>query len=100
MPKKLTRKDLPQGEDNSQLESEMDQRDQFHKLRVLKESEGGKELISLTIVTIINTMRHLAVSDKDPLSATLKANLDLLDLLNGAKENEDHANELITEALS
>ena len=77
-----------------------DERDQFHKIRVLKESEGGKALIDLTVINVITAMRQLALSDKDPLSATLKANLDMLALLANAKDNEEAVNELITEALS
>lgn len=94
MQEKVTKADLPEGQ-----EVLLDQRDQFHKIRVLKESEGGKELIALTVLTVINTMRQLSQSDKDPLCATLKANLDMLALLSNAKENEDAVNELIKEAL-
>lgn len=90
---------MPEGEDNSSVEMLMDERDRLQKIRVLKESEGGKALIDLTVINVLNTMRQLSLSDKDPLSATLKANLDMLALLANAKDNEDAVNDLIAESL-
>ena len=83
-----------------EVEELMDQKDQLHNIKVLKESPGGQELIKLLVADVITSMRKLALSDKVPLSATLKANLDLLHLLMNAKDNEEIVDEAIAEALS
>jgi len=82
------------------IEQLKDEKDKFHDLKVLKESKGGEILIATVTQDILNTMRKLGARDKDPLSATLKANLDLLALLMGAKENEEAVDEMIKDTLS
>lgn len=87
-------------ERSPETEELMDQKDMLHDIKVLKESKGGQELIKLITQDVITSMRKLALSDKDPLSATLKANLDLLTLLMNAKENEEAVDQMIEEALN
>ena len=82
------------------LQGHKDELDKFHDLTALQTTAGGKRLIEALLDNIISSMWKLANSDKDPLSATLKANLDLLALLKCAKENEEEVIKDIKEALS
>ena len=82
------------------LQGHKDELDKFRDLSSLQTTPGGKRLIEALVENIINTMWKLSNSDKDPLSADLKANLDLLALLKGAKENEEAVITDIKEALN
>ena len=69
-------------------------------------SKGGKLLIESLVKDIINTVDKLCVSHATmthqefiALSATMKSNKDLLDVLTKAKGNKDFLDKLLKEAL-
>ena len=93
---KITRKELSERKD---LEPLLQSRDQYHKIKVLHETEGGKELVTLLVEEVVSIVNRLSQSDASPLCADLKANLNLLRLIQNAEENEGVVEESLKEAL-
>lgn len=91
---------MTQKKRSPEVEALMDQKDHLHAIRVLKESDGGKELIKVLTAGVVSCMRIVANDTEYPKGAALKANLSLLTILMNAKDNEEIVDQAIEEALS
>ena len=78
---------------------QLQQRDEYHAIKVVGDTEGGKALIDYLVGQIMGTIHRLANSDADPLCAHLQANMNLLRVLLKAEDNEKMLDEVLEEAL-
>jgi len=81
-------------------------KDFYHNLKALGDTEGGKILIDGLVQDSINVMRRLSGSYETESELMLRAqcaklqtNLAMLGTLNNAKTNEEDIDQLIDEAL-
>lgn len=86
-------------EQRDYLEELIANRDKYHDIKVLADTKGGKELKQLLATEIVGLLRRLAESDYGPLCSHLKANLDLLNLLNNAGINQEVVDEQLKDTL-
>lgn len=100
MPKKLKEKEL------TPEQSLRKDKDFYHDLKALKDTEGGKILIEALIKDTINMMNWLANSyetapemELRTRCARLQSTLSMLSTLNNAETNEADIDILIEEAL-
>jgi hypothetical protein len=84
-----------------------EQIDEIHDITALATSEGGKKLVVTLLKDVTTQVLDMAQNSSNydlakfqGVTAKLRANLDLVKLLNSSEENEDYLKDLLKDALA
>lgn len=93
-------------EKNPELADMLEDSERLHALKVVLDQEGGKMLVDSLLADIIGAVNRLAYESRTSTHvelladcATLRANMDIVQVLHQAKSNEKEIDEILREKI-